>query len=170
MAQTERFLTLMRHGKAARDLEGIADFDRPVNERGVTDAALVASALRDRTPPLGLALLSNARRARVTGEIVAGILSLPSGGILLEETLYGAEPEEILYRIRELPPEPSHVLVVGHNPAMEEAAGLLSGSSVGSLPTAAAVCFRVYIDRWAELSTESAFLEEVIIPKSLKQG
>lgn len=165
----ERYLTLMRHAKAARGMEGIDDFDRPLTARGVTDAALVAEELKAEAAPVDLCLLSSARRARITGEIVAGILELPSESILFEERFYMAEEEQLIYRLRELPPDPTHVLVVGHNPAIQEAAAYLAGEEVDPLPTSAAVVFRVYAESWAELSPEQTVLEERLTPKSIKR-
>lgn len=167
MAKSEIYLTLMRHGKAARGLEGIEEFDRPLTSRGVNDAALVAEALAERTPPVDLSLLSSARRARITGEIVAGILGLPSGSLLLEERIYMAEPEQLFYRLQELPVELSHVLLVGHNPGIQECASILAGTAIDPFPTSTAATFRVYAESWAELSAETALFDELITPKSL---
>lgn len=167
MAKSERYLTLMRHGKAARGLEGVEEFDRPLTGRGVTEAAIVAEGVKEQTPPVELCLFSSARRARITGEIVAGILGVPSGSILLEDRIYMAEPEQLLYRLQELPQEISHVLLVGHNPGVQEAASLLAATSIDPFPTSGAATFRVYAESWAKLSPETALFEELLTPKSL---
>ncbi|MFP4426098.1 MAG: SixA phosphatase family protein [Spirochaetaceae bacterium] len=164
---TERYLTLMRHGKAAREVEGIEDFDRPLTIRGVTDAVLVAEELEARTPRVDLFLVSSARRARITGEIVAGILGIPSGSILLEERIYMAEPEQLIDRLRELPPELKHVLMVGHNPGIQEAAAHLAGEDIDPLPTSGAVIFRLAVPRWSDLAPERAVMERRLAPKAL---
>lgn len=169
MAKSERQLTLMRHGKAARGLEGVEEFDRPLTARGVTDAAIMAEVLRERLLPVELCLVSSARRARITGEILAGILGLPSGSILLEERIYMAEPEQLLYRLQELPSEVSHVILLGHNPGVQEAASLLAETELDPFPTSGAALFRIAADRWSGLSAETAILEELLTPKSVSR-
>lgn len=167
MAKSERHLTLMRHGKAARGLEGIEEFDRPLTARGVTDALLISETLKERLPPVDLCLVSSARRARITGEILAGILGLPSGSILLEERIYMAEPEQLLYRLQELPSDISHVLLIGHNPGVQEAASLLAETDIDPFPTSGVATFRVYADQWSGLKAETALFEELLTPKSV---
>lgn len=162
-----RYLTLMRHAKAAREIEGIEDFDRPLTARGVTDAALVARELEGAGPPVELALISSARRARITGEIVAGILGLPSGSIFFEERIYMAEPEQLIRRLRELPPEPTHVLLLGHNPGIQEAAAYLAGEELDPLPTSGAIIFRFDGEGWDDLAPERAVIQERLTPKSI---
>lgn len=169
MENSERFLTLMRHGKAARPRADVEDFDRPLTKRGVTDSAAIAAAIAERAAPVDLLLVSSARRALLTGEIVGSVLSLPWGALRTEERFYMAEAEQLLYRVRELPPEVHHVMLVGHNPSMEELAGELAGESIDHLSTAGIVLFRLRAARWQECSRNRIALEEILTPKLLRR-
>lgn len=168
MAERKLYLTLLRHAKAGNQGPEGTDFDRPLTARGVHDAARMAELIASQLPPVDLAMVSSARRAKLSGEIVASVLALPPGALLLEERLYMAEPEQILYRIRELPAELNHLLLVAHNPAIQEAASMLAKEELGPVPTAGMVTFEIDASSWASLSPDTARLSGVYRPKELR--
>lgn len=161
----ERFLTLMRHGKASRDFEGLTDFDRPLTAGGVQDAVSVHKHLVEAGVEIDFALISPARRARITGEIVAGLYGLDPSNLHLEERLYLSEPEQILGHLRALPGEVRSALLVAHNPGVQELAAHLSDGRVGRFPTSGTAVFRLRAQQWGGLSSETVELIEVITPK-----
>lgn len=122
-----RTLFLLRHAKSGWDDPSMADFDRPLSKRGEREAA----DLRDLIEALGYApdfiVCSTARRTR---ETLAGLLGALPGetAISLTRALYEAPAERLLGFIRSLPNEATSVMLIGHNPGMEDLARRLAGS------------------------------------------
>ncbi|XVX20879.1 SixA phosphatase family protein [Actinomycetota bacterium] len=123
-----RTLTLVRHAKSDWSTSA-ADHDRPLAARGRAQAPDTGTWLATELPPIDLAVVSTATRARQTWELVAD--ELPSQvRAVTSEDLYTFDGEDVLEVVRGLPAPAQHVVVVGHNPAMEEAIRLLTGEGV----------------------------------------
>jgi len=112
-----KHLLLLRHAKSSWDDPALADHDRPLAPRGRRAARAIGSFLSDHEIPISLVLCSSARRARDTVE-----LAEPAGELQIEEALYGASAGELLERLRRLPEEADVVMLVGHNPSIEQLA------------------------------------------------
>ena len=144
-------LMLLRHAKSSWDDESLSDHDRPLNRRGKKDApAMGRLLLRENLVPETI-LSSTAVRARKTAEAVAKALKRKNGVTLLE-SLYLAPAGKLLAEAQAHAPEPTlRVLLVAHNPGMEDLVEILSGRRE-RFPTAALAVFELGIDRWAELA------------------
>ncbi|HEY6778105.1 MAG TPA: histidine phosphatase family protein [Thermoleophilaceae bacterium] len=161
-------LFLLRHAKSSRDDVALADRDRPLAPRGRRAAEVMARHLRDEKISPALVLCSPARRTRETLEAVA-----PSGEVRIEEELYGASGTELLELLQDVPDEIESVMLVGHNPAIEELAlGLAAdGARLEDMerkfPTGALATLSVP-DSWRELGPGSAELVAFVTPKELR--
>ena len=115
-----RHIWLLRHAKSSWDDPSLADRDRPLAPRGVRGAAAMAGYLASVDPPR-LVLCSAGLRARQT---LASVL--PSLGtdleIRIEPELYTFDADVLLERLRRLDDDVTSVMLVGHNPALEELA------------------------------------------------
>ncbi len=167
-------LYLLRHAKSSWDDEGLADHDRPLAPRGRRDAARVAQYVKDEGIQPALVLCSSAARARETLEPVKAAL----GGTLdvrVEDGLYGASAAELLARLRAVAPEVASVLVVGHNPGMEDlAAGLAGDGDADAMarlrtkfPTGALATIGTPATPWAGLTWGCAYLERFVAPRDI---
>jgi len=92
---------------------------------------------------------SDARRARMTAEAVVKA-ARDAGEILLDHNLYMAGPAEILSLLRTVQEKAETVMIVGHNPGLEELVAQLTGDW-RDLPTAALAQITLPIDRWRDL-------------------
>lgn len=121
-----------------------------------------------------LALISSSVRTRQTWELVSGQWKNPCSGIFTE-TIYEADPADILAEIRTTPEETGSLLVIGHNPGLEFLARMLAGP--GSLafaleklerkfPTAGIACLEIG-SNWQDLSAGTACLTDFITPKDI---
>ena len=125
---------------------------------------------RNRVTP-ALVLCSSARRTRETLDGVGAALG--PAEVLIERDLYGASSEDLLERLREVPDETESVLLVGHQPAIQQLALRLAveGPDVGALrgkfPTAALATLTFEGD-WSELGEHTAELAAYVKPKQLK--
>lgn len=117
-------LYLLRHAKAGWALPGVRDFDRPLDATGLADAEATGAVMRANDYVPELTLCSNARRARETLEGIAGLAD--TGRVVFTDDLYSADATGYLDKIRENGRH-SSVLVIGHNPMMEDLAIAVSG-------------------------------------------
>lgn len=112
-------LLLMRHAKSDWADDTQADHARPLTKRGRSDAARMARLLGAQGLAPQTILASNARRARETVEALAAELSF-RGDICFYNDLYQASPALYVGALNKLTQPFSPVLLVGHNPEMEE--------------------------------------------------
>jgi len=143
-------LLLLRHAKSSWDDRSLDDHRRTLNARGERDAPRMGRLVRDERLIPGLVISSDAVRARLTAEAMADASGY-SGPIRLERRLYHAGPVEILAAVRAVAgPDLETVMIVGHNPGLEELVAALTGERE-DLPTAALAQIALSIGRWSDL-------------------
>lgn len=128
-------LTFMRHGNAQWKDPQITDFDRSLTRRGTAEAEAMARRLAELALVPILLMTSSARRAQQTADIVARELGVPPRHIRSEESLYLAGAQDILRVLKTMGPRIPHLMIVGHNPGISDAAQLLA-PQLGSLELA----------------------------------
>ena len=154
-----RTVYLLRHAKSSWDDPELADIERPLAPRGRKAAKKIARYLRDHDVRPELVLCSPAARARET------LAAIGEGEIRPE--LYGASAAELLGVIRGLPDDVSSVLLIGHNPGMEDLAGAFAPLPGEKFPTGALATFAFDCERWAEVAPGGAELVDYVVPREL---
>jgi phosphohistidine phosphatase len=167
-----RRLMLLRHAKSDWSSPGMPDRDRPLNTRGTGDARTMGVYLaRHGLVPDGI-LCSPAERTRRTVEaIVKECAAVPV--IDYADRLYEATPETILSLIRAAPPGVHALLVIGHNPGLQEAARMLIATGDvetrerlhEKFPTAALAVIDFATDAWSKLHRQSGRLDRFVTPR-----
>jgi phosphohistidine phosphatase len=147
--KTMKTLLILRHAKSSWKDDTLPDHDRPLNKRGKADAPRMGKLLRDEDLLPDLILSSDAHRARATAELVAEEIHY-EGEIAFLRDLYAAEPEAYLDALKRLGGEAACVMVVGHNPGLEELLQELTGE-YQPLPTAALAQVSLPMSHWSEL-------------------
>jgi phosphohistidine phosphatase len=151
-------LYLLRHAKSSWKDASLDDHDRPLAPRGKRASKAIGRYLRDHDVEPELVLCSSAKRARQTLERLG-----PAGlDARIEPELYGAGAGALLARLREVPGEVASVMLIGHNPAMQELGFRLAGLE-DKFPTAALATFEC--PRWSTL--ETAELVDYVRPRDL---
>jgi len=126
-----RTLVLFRHAKSA--WPDVPDHDRPLARRGIRAAPVMGRWLREAGLVPGQVLCSTARRARETWQFAqAGLAASPP--VTFDVRIYAAAPAALLALIREAPPATGTLLLIGHNPAIEDLARLLAAASGAAGP------------------------------------
>jgi phosphohistidine phosphatase len=165
-------LLLLRHAKSSWDDPALDDFDRPLAERGLKSARLMGRELAARDWLPDLALVSPALRTSDTWRLVAAELPVHPR-VAFAQALYDASAADILGRIGKADPSSNCLLVVGHNPGLEDLAKQLAAPTSEAkarkkleekFPTAALARF-VFEGEWPALS--SARLTHCLRPKDL---
>jgi phosphohistidine phosphatase SixA len=142
-------LLVLRHAKSSWDNPDIADIDRPLNKRGKRDAPKMGALLRKEDLVPDLIIGSTAKRVRETVERVIDESGF-DGDIQWNESLYAVGPEAFIEVLQEVPDMYSSVMVVGHNPGLEELVAMLT-DSWESLTTAALAQINLKVESWSEL-------------------
>jgi phosphohistidine phosphatase len=167
-----RALLVLRHAKSSWDAPGLRDHDRPLAPRGRDALPRLARWLAQEAPPIDLVLCSSAVRATQT---LAGVRdALPSPEESVEAGLYGASATSLLGRLRTVPGATRGVLLVGHNPGLEELVGALADGGTGDAlerartryPTGGLATLSVGTP-WSELSWGDCTLEAFVVPREL---
>ncbi|MCB1508496.1 MAG: histidine phosphatase family protein [Hyphomicrobiaceae bacterium] len=172
-----RRLLILRHAKSSWDSPALKDFDRPLNTRGRKAAPLMGNLIAARGWVPDLALVSTARRTRETYERLSEGWSTPPE-LRCCEAIYEASLPTLLALLRRKAGTARCVLLVGHNPGMQELALTLSGprpvDSLGALaahfPTAALAALNFSIADFADLQPATGTLEAFIKPRELSAG
>jgi phosphohistidine phosphatase len=164
-------LVLMRHAKAERGDAYDTDFERPLTERGRRDAPAMGAWLARHGPQPDRVVSSPAGRCRETAELVCAGVGIPADAILWDHDIYEASAAT-LARVAERHAAGSRaLLLVGHNPALDELLLRLSSGPVprdptGKLMTTAAVAV---LEFTGALSTTpgAATLRALVRPREL---
>lgn len=125
-----RELLLLRHGKSDWET-GTDDFHRPLKDRGKRSAQRMGVWLLQHGLIPDYVISSPAERAIVTAEKVCKVMDMGSKGIQQDSRVYGADPDTLLEVIAESPEGALRVMLVGHNPGLEE---LLDYLAAGPVP------------------------------------
>jgi phosphohistidine phosphatase len=150
----------------------LADHDRPLAARGRRASKLIAEHLRSNSIVPTLVLCSSAARARETLERIEPAVGTPQ--TLIEDRLYGASATELLVRLREVPEGTASVLLIGHQPSLQELAlGLAADGAElprirGKFPTAALATL-LFAGEWSELRSGCAEAVGFVKPKELRE-
>lgn len=160
-------LVLLRHGKSSWDNPALEDFDRPLNERGVTDTKLVGKYARKNALKMDLVVSSPATRAKGTVELFMAAAGLKNG-LVYDERIYEASARRLIQVISGLDDAHETVMLVGHNPGFEQLLEQLTGDS-RKVPTASMTCIRLDIDKWGAPKGGQGKLKWRITPKKLKK-
>ena len=155
-------LLVMRHAKSSWSDPQLADFDRPLNKRGQRDAPRMGELLREHDLVPDRIFCSSAQRARETASLVVQASGF-SGTVETTDQLYHASPDAYLALLRQQADMP-RVMVIGHNPGLEELVFRLTDLDE-TLPTAAVA--RISLGDWNEIGNAPATLECVWRPKEL---
>lgn len=141
-------LLILRHAKSSWSNSYLSDHDRPLNERGRHDAPRMGRLLRTEGLTPDLIITSSAERALTTAELVA-LHSGYEASLQVTRALYHAGPTTYLAQLRQVDDTQQRVMVVGHNPGMEELVEELSGH-YEQMSTASLAHISLPIKRWAE--------------------
>jgi len=143
-------LLILRHAKSSRDDASLPDHDRPLSKRGLRDAPRIGHLLCEEGLVPDLILASTAVRALQTATFVAQASRYDRELRTLPE-LYLAEAAVYLGVVRGLDESHGRILLVGHNPGIEELVLALTGRPE-HMPTAALAHVRFPVESWADVA------------------
>jgi phosphohistidine phosphatase len=164
----KRELLLLRHGKSDWD-SGTEDFHRPLKKRGRLAAQCIGLWLQEQRLVPDLILTSPATRAFATAKKVCKQLAIEAQQIQQNGRIYAASCEQLTAVLHETPPTVQRLLLVGHNPGLEELLNYLADKplpphSDGKLLPTAALARLCFAGDWAGLDAQCATVLSLVRP------
>lgn len=160
-----KVLSLIRHAKSSWKFEGLADVDRPLNNRGRGDAAVMGRFLAQSGFAPERWICSNAVRAIRTAEVIAEAVNFPTAGIEIEKAFYHNTIDGMLTLLRATAEHVRWVAAVGHNPLLTDLANYLGTDPIENVPTCGVVELHFGMDRWDALGREAPLMVKYEVPR-----
>jgi len=169
LAQKEKLIKtvfLVRHAKAEPQDAKKSDHDRRLIDKGMRHAEKMASLVAGFRFPPELIYSSSAARAKETATIFAGALKLKDA-LEVSEDLYSSSAQSYLQKIQKTGDETSAVMLVGHNPVLEDLLVMLTSRSPFhcKMPTCGMAIIHFHVTLWSEIRPATGILRSLIYPK-----
>ena len=170
-----KILGLFRHAKSDWGDPRARDFDRPLNERGRAGAAIMGRHIRDHGVQWNRVLSSPAIRCAETIELACHASGRPVK-VMWDRRIYLASSVTLADVLREQDGDPAAIMMVGHNPGLEDlifdlvpddGTNPLRDAVEEKFPTACYAVLELDIERWADLKDRCARLVHLTRPRDL---
>ena len=168
---------ILRHAKSDRDNATLKDHDRPLSARGRDAAPKMAAYIKSQGYEPEAVLSSTSRRTVETYDLVKEALG--KAKVNFEESLYLAEKRQLMDRLRWLDDGLGSVMLIGHNPGLEELANALAASPKNEkqervhrrmrekFSTAALAVIQLPATAWRDVKAGTGKLVDFMRPKDL---
>jgi phosphohistidine phosphatase len=168
-----RELLILRHGKSDWGDDAVDDFDRPLSRRGRKAVKRMALRLREQNLLPRHILSSPAERARQTTVRLCRHADIPESRIVWDQAIYAADLGALLDTLARAPGGHGRVMIVGHNPGLEELVAYLTGEPIEAPPGSPAVPTAALVrmtmpDHWNRLESGGAQLVSIDRPRDLE--
>ncbi len=167
-----RKLLILRHAKSDWETDAPTDFERPLAKRGERDAPRIGEWLKQQKLLPDYVVSSPARRASQTSNRVCKAMGVKDKKINWDERIYAASEVELLRVLADCPQKKQTVMLVGHNPGLEDLLEYLAGKGLEIpadgklLPTATVACLKMP-ENWKGLKEGDGELVSITRPKEL---
>lgn len=158
-------LILVRHAKSSWEFD-VIDHARPLKQRGINDAHLVASAFKLLNITFDYVISSDATRALSTANIFREILSINDTIFKLDHNLYDFSGELLTKTIKYCSNAIESILVFGHNHALTAFVNAYGTKYIDNVPTSGLTILEFEIDNWSDLKKGTTI--KTIFPRDLK--
>jgi len=159
-------LLLIRHAKSSWSNPNLSDYDRPLNNRGNTNAPLMGQRIKDYKINLDLLISSSANRALATAELIAKELSFDESKLISEPRLYHAS-RDIFIEILSSQSAKS-IAMVGHNPGIQDFSYWLCSEPTKNFSTCGVIYISFKLDHWFDMYRNCGKFETFEYPKLFK--
>ena len=158
-------LFLIRHAKSSWTTP-LNDFDRPLNNRGIQDAHLVSSNIRNEIPKSYMVWSSAAKRASETATIFAQNLAFPIENIEFRKELYTFDDRKLEQIIKSCSDDFHHLMVFGHNEAITNFVNKFGNTYLNNVPTSGFVKLTFEVTSWNNII--KGLTQKTVFPRDLK--
>jgi phosphohistidine phosphatase len=145
-------LLIIRHAKSSWDLATLNDFDRPLNERGLSDAPTMGKRLLDKHVQIDAFISSTAKRAFTTATLIAETFGLKQKEIIKVPELYHAAPTVFYKVITQVDDKYNSIAIFSHNPGITEFVNQLTNTRIDDMPTCGIFAVTINADNWKDFA------------------
>lgn len=160
-----RIITVVRHAKSSWNQAGIDDFNRPLNKRGLKNAAKMGKRLADAEFTVDKIISSPAARAMNTAEIIATEIHYNTRNIAQNTSIYEASLDTLVNTVTDLNDHLTSVMLVGHNPGFTNLCNYLGNTRIDNLPTCSIVQIKITTPSWSDITQHAGELIDFDYPK-----
>ena len=160
-----KYLFLTRHAKSSWSNPGLADIDRPLNERGKKAAPFMGKLIMDKGEKPELLISSPAYRAFSTAKAFGEAMGLVENDIIINRTIYGAGAQQLLGLVQNQDDLHKSIMLFGHNPTFTSFVNFLTGSNIMNVVTCGVVRIDFECSSWTEIDFGSGRLAYYEYPK-----
>jgi phosphohistidine phosphatase len=162
-------LILVRHAKSDWGTEQLKDVDRPLNERGYSDAYFMSKwYLKEKALPQ-LIISSYATRAMSTAFIFARTFNTPLNSISITDKLYESKVDNFISLIAKQNDKINSVMIFFHNPCITDVSNLLNEAFfIDNVPTCGIISLKLNIDSWKDVNEKKGSLNYLQFPKDFR--
>lgn len=160
-------ITLMRHAKSSWEDAQLGDRSRPLIQKGIDRTHKAIKHLKNEGFSPDIILTSPALRAWETAQIMAESFEIESEYFRKEPRIYTADADDFYDFCFDLPESCSHVLIVGHNPAISMFAHKFPDTKINFLPTSGMASIEFEADKWEEVPASTHRVKFVLFPKMI---
>jgi len=169
LAQKEKLIKtvfLVRHAKAEPQDVKKSDHDRRLVDKGMRHAEKMASLVAGFRFPPELICTSSAARAKETAAIFADALNLKNS-LEVADDLYSSSAQAYLQKIQKTADETNTMMIVGHNPVLEDLLVMLTSRSPFhcKMPTCGMAIIHFHVTLWSEIRPATGILRSLLYPK-----
>ena len=158
-------LIVIRHAKSSWDAP-LKDIDRPLDNRGIKDAHLIALRAVNHLPKTFLMFSSTAKRASETAIIFAQNFLYPIQNIVFKEELYTFDENNLERIVKSLNNKYDNVILFGHNEAITNFVNKFGDVFIDNVSTSGLVFLQFNTEDWQNI--ENGKTLKVLFPKDLK--
>jgi phosphohistidine phosphatase len=166
----KKTLVLVRHTTAEDPNFRTKDFDRNLNNKGLSEAATMGKWLTKSAIKPDIFITSPASRAYKTAEIIAGESGVNKSSLISNADLYEGGPKAYLNALNTVPDSFSVLILFGHNPDITYFAEYLTGSNIGSMKKGSIAIIDFENMNWNEISAKTGNLSLYKTPKEVREA
>jgi phosphohistidine phosphatase len=169
-----RELLMLRHGKSDWNTDA-GDFQRPLKNRGKRGAQRMGVWLWQQDLRPDLIISSPAERAITTAQKCCKSMGMMASDVIEDERIYAAPVDELLEVLKDIPADAGRIMLVGHNPGLEELLEFLVADDIplpddGKLLPTASLAHLEMPDDWQALVSGCATLRSIVRSRELPRG
>ena len=158
-------LFLTRHAKSSWNNPGLADIDRPLNERGKKAAPFMGKLIVDKGEKPELLISSPANRALSTARAFGEVMGLVENDIIVNRAIYSAGAQQLLELVQNQDDLHKSIMLFGHNPTFTSFVNMLTGSNIMNVVTCGVVRINFEYSSWIDIDFGSGRLVYYEYPK-----
>jgi phosphohistidine phosphatase len=145
-------LLIIRHAKSSWE-NNLSDFERPLNERGIKDAPVMAQRLLDKKISIDTFISSPAKRAKKTAELFCDVYKTKITDIHFVAALYHAQAAVFNEVIKNIDDQFNTAAIFSHNPGITTFVNeLVENVQIDNIPTCGIFAVTIDIDKWSDFN------------------